>query len=321
MVDPSSYFRLHGKAGANDRDIELYARGLPVTLGRAPNMKNHLQIDEGDNTISREHVRVSWNREAGAFEITCLSKNGAIVDRGKVLSGFSKLLKNNSAVRIGSSRFYFSYPNAPKLPKPIPVDVSVFSGGSASTAAAAGAVNDSAGKASPGKAKAPPRKRKVSDGGGSTAKKARLGDADGDRSGNGGTFAEEDGAGAAEGWVESAVVRSESGNGVTGGKASGGTRVNYAKLLAVAFLDPLLPRHSQGGHSQKDILDRILATHPELASKQSGAVKRSLIAALSKICVKASDSEADPRWLPKPSGGGGGGGGKDDGADGEDDES
>ena len=317
MVDPSSYFRLHGKAGANDRDIELYARGLPITLGRAPNLKNHLQIDEADNTISREHVRVSWNREAGAFEITCLSKNGAIVDRCKVLSGSSKLLKNNSAVRIGSSRFYFSYPNAPKLPKPALVDVSAFSGGSvaaasASTAAAAGAVNET--KASPGKAKAS-RKRKASDGGGSTAKAARLGDGEGDRSGDGGVFAEEDGAGAAEeGWVESAVARSEGGNGGgTSGKASSGTRVNYAKLLTAALLDPLLPQHELGGYLQKSILDHILATHSELATKQSAAVKKSLIAALGKICVKASDSDPEPRWLPKLSGGGGVG--KDDGVD------
>ena len=80
---------LTGSLGVNDdsREFDLGIGALPVTLGRAPtktdNPPYHLTLDANDSTLSREHVRIE-SKGGKKFEIVCMSKNGAVVNKVKI---------------------------------------------------------------------------------------------------------------------------------------------------------------------------------------------------------------------------------------------
>lgn len=110
-----AYALFAGKVGPTSnsqivRDVVLPITSLPTSLGRAPNVDGHLMVDEGDSTLSREHLRVNFNPLKGCYEIACLSKNGAIVDKIRIKKGEVAEVHANSAVRLGSARMYFTVP-------------------------------------------------------------------------------------------------------------------------------------------------------------------------------------------------------------------
>ncbi len=110
-----AYALFAGKVGPTSnsqivRDVVLPITSLPTSLGRAPNVDGHLMVDEGDSTLSREHLRVNFNPLKGCYEVACLSKNGAIVDKIRIKKGEVAEVHANSAVRLGSARMYFTVP-------------------------------------------------------------------------------------------------------------------------------------------------------------------------------------------------------------------
>ena len=110
-----TYFRIHGKVGPTTqrphvRDFLTTVKTLPVVFGRSPTHGNHILLDDADGTISREHIKVDFSTVNHCYEITCLSKNGAIVDKHKINKDGTAQLKQNSAVRVGTAKFYISFP-------------------------------------------------------------------------------------------------------------------------------------------------------------------------------------------------------------------
>jgi hypothetical protein len=122
-LEPTRYLlRLQGKYGSEEesRDFDLGVGALPVSLGRAPNRTEgeppfHLTLDASDSLLSREHVKIEGT--TGRYEIVCLSKNGAVVDKKKVLKGARAPIKHQTAVRIGGCRFYVVFPVDPSSSK------------------------------------------------------------------------------------------------------------------------------------------------------------------------------------------------------------
>ncbi len=121
---PASYvMRLQGRFGVDNesREFDLGIGALPVTLGRAPaktdNPPYHLTLDANDSTLSREHVRIE-SKGGKKFEIVCMSKNGAVVNKVKIFKEERAALAHNTPVRIGGSRFYVVLPVEPTEPKP-----------------------------------------------------------------------------------------------------------------------------------------------------------------------------------------------------------
>ena len=109
------YVLLVGKVGPTSssnltRDLTLHVKDLPCTLGRAPYAKGHIMVDDQDSTLSREHIKIQWNTHNGCYEISCLSKNGAVINRARVKKGETVDVHANSALRIGSAKFYISIP-------------------------------------------------------------------------------------------------------------------------------------------------------------------------------------------------------------------
>ena len=93
---PTHYvMRLQGRFGVEDaREFDLGIGALPVTLGRAPSRTDappyHLSLDANDSTLNREHVRIE-SKGSKKFEIVCMSKNGAIIDKKKIFKEEQRL--------------------------------------------------------------------------------------------------------------------------------------------------------------------------------------------------------------------------------------
>lgn len=117
-IAPTTYvMRLQGRFGTeeNARDFDMGIGALPITLGRAPTRTDtapyHLTLDANDSTLSREHVRIeAKGKGSKTFEIVCTSKNGAVVNKQKILKDQKAPLMHNTPVRIGGSRFYIVLP-------------------------------------------------------------------------------------------------------------------------------------------------------------------------------------------------------------------
>jgi hypothetical protein len=119
-VDSPCYMVFSGMVGPTAqslavRELTILIDSLPCTLGRAPNAPltptgKHFLIDDGDTTLSREHASISWNAPLGCFEISCLSKNGIVVNNARVKKGETAVIRSNSALRMGAARLYVSLP-------------------------------------------------------------------------------------------------------------------------------------------------------------------------------------------------------------------
>jgi len=264
---PKSYMRLHGRVGPTPtrpevREFVLYATVLPAILGRAPTAGHHFLVDESDGTISREHAKVDWNSTRKAYEITCLSKNGAIVDKCKLNKDGTTLLRNNSAVRMGTAKFYISFPKHE-------------------------AVESAAGGGGEAKAKAS-RKRKANDDGqgGAPAKLPKL-------PAGASTPYVVDGDAAAAPTYASAPEKEK----------SRGPNTPYQALIIEALSSGLVPEHVKGGHLQRDIVEYITRTHPELTIKPD-TLKQGVYKALNKSFSRLDDGQPSSeghRWeIPGP---------------------
>ena len=111
MTDNTAYAKLHGKMEGG-QELEKFLTNFPVKLGRAPDDGGKTSIQIGDNkSISREHACVDWNSEKGHFEVKCVGKNGITVDQMLYKpENVPAPLRQNSAVKIGGTRFYFLLP-------------------------------------------------------------------------------------------------------------------------------------------------------------------------------------------------------------------
>lgn len=98
--------RLFGLNSAEPQiDIEIphkiAARYGGVVLGRNGEEADFLLNDQ-NLSVSRRHIRLSWNKERQSYEIEDLrSTNGTIVDGLRLKSGDPKLLKDDSILRLG----------------------------------------------------------------------------------------------------------------------------------------------------------------------------------------------------------------------------
>ena len=330
MVVAASYFRLHGRLGS-DKNYEEFVNTLPVTLGRNTTGRGHYEIDAGDPTISRIHVRIDWT--GYQYELTCLSKNGAIVDKRKVTMDCTAPLKNNSSIRVGTSKFYITFPKRPPAAAAAAAAAAAVAGGAEGEQAEAGAATIT----SPGKAKAAaPRKRKAAKDDSASAgalsmqppaKHAHVEPLDQDVVDGGGD------GGDVDGWLVSSFA---AGAGAAGAGAEKPTRCNYAQLVRRALDSQQLSRHPNGGWLQKDIVDWICKNSPEAMGKARASVNQSVSRTLAKFYVKLEDP-GPVRWDEQGRGdgtssasgsqtqsqgqgqaGGGGGGDDDDDDDDED---
>lgn len=112
-----SYIRLIGRIGSDDntsKDHEIYIKEIPAILGRGD---NSIHIDDNDTTISRQHIMIDWDDTKSSYYIKCLSKNGIIVDKIKLGKDQEALVDNGSAIRIGTSKLYFTLPDPDKKRK------------------------------------------------------------------------------------------------------------------------------------------------------------------------------------------------------------
>lgn len=121
---PTQYvMRLQGRFGVDEdaREFDFGIGALPVTLGRAPSKTDappyHMSLDANDSTLSREHVRIE-SKGPKKFDIICMSKNGAIVNKNKIYKEERAAVTHNTPIRIGGSRFYVVLPVEPSEPKP-----------------------------------------------------------------------------------------------------------------------------------------------------------------------------------------------------------
>jgi len=92
------------------QDIDILVKELPVTLGRAESSQGHLNINvtsAQNNTISRQHLLISYDGTSNRFTLKCLSKNGVDVDKTKYGQGEVVELKSKSAIRAGNSFMYW----------------------------------------------------------------------------------------------------------------------------------------------------------------------------------------------------------------------
>ena len=121
MSAPSetAFCKLHGKQESGEVIVK-FVRAYPVKLGRTKEQEGeygHIQIGSS-KSISRVHAEIDWNGENKCFEIKCLGKNGITVDQMLYKpDNIPAKLKQNSAIKIGGSRFYFLLPKQkPKMP-------------------------------------------------------------------------------------------------------------------------------------------------------------------------------------------------------------
>ena len=110
----TAYCKLHGKQ--EDGSVLVKFAKIPVVLGRTKEEKGvrpHLYRNQ--QVHSRQHAEIDWNRDSKCFEMKCLGKNGITVDQMlHKAENIAAKLKQNSAIKIGGSRFYFLLPNKPK---------------------------------------------------------------------------------------------------------------------------------------------------------------------------------------------------------------
>ncbi len=115
MAPDGAYFKLNGflvEEPPIDKRVpkEFYVSILPITLGRMESSKpDFLCVDEFDSTLSRQHMKISYN--GVNFIATCLSKNGIIVDKARVEKDGTALLHDGSAIKLGKLRLYFITPS------------------------------------------------------------------------------------------------------------------------------------------------------------------------------------------------------------------
>ena len=89
---------------------EFYVSILPITIGRMACTKpDFLCIDEFDSTLSRSHMKISY--DGTNFLATCLSKNGLIVDKLRIEKDGVAVLVDGSAIKLGKCRLYFITPS------------------------------------------------------------------------------------------------------------------------------------------------------------------------------------------------------------------
>ena len=108
----TAYCKLHGKQ-EDGSVLVKFVRKYPVILGRTKEEEGeygHIQIGSS-KSISRQHAEIDWNRDSKCFEMKCLGKNGITVDQMLYKAeNIAAKLKQNSAIKIGGSRFYFLLP-------------------------------------------------------------------------------------------------------------------------------------------------------------------------------------------------------------------
>jgi hypothetical protein len=112
----SCYLLFKGKNGPTAsnpvvKDMIWYVTSLPCTLGRAPDGPSKVMINQDDSTLSRDHVEVNWSNIKSCYELTCLSKNGCVLNGQRLFKGSASSIHSNDAIRIGAARFYVSLPS------------------------------------------------------------------------------------------------------------------------------------------------------------------------------------------------------------------
>ena len=99
--------------------IEYYVRKYEIVLGRTSKTPQ-LDVALGENmNISRQHAKIVYNFERGAFELIVLGKNGVTVDneRGPALytpDSPALALRSQDLLIIGDKRFHFLLPALPE---------------------------------------------------------------------------------------------------------------------------------------------------------------------------------------------------------------
>ena len=126
-----AYAKLEGKFQNKDQTVHQFVRyidALPATLGRSREPRSQEQggsyFHVGDSkTISREAVRITFDRENTCFLLEVTGKSSVLVDGKPYTKDDSPaMLHNMSAIKIGQgssqgmSRFYFLLPlDKPKI--------------------------------------------------------------------------------------------------------------------------------------------------------------------------------------------------------------
>jgi len=115
MPPDGAYFKLSGflvEEPPLDKRVpkEFYVNTLPLTIGRMDSSKSDfLCVDELDSTLSRQHMRIHY--DGVNFVVTCLSKNGIIVDKIRIEKDCVATLRDGSAIKLGKIRLYFITPS------------------------------------------------------------------------------------------------------------------------------------------------------------------------------------------------------------------
>lgn len=283
-----SYFRIHGKVGPTlqrntVRDFVTTIKTLPMVFGRAPTHGNHHMIDDADGTISREHIKVDFNVERRGYELTCLSKNGAVVDKKKLLKDSSFMLKPNSAIRIGTAKFYIAFPREASRP-------------------------DDKAEGNPKSAqKAQSKKRKAESspaGAAAAAAKLSRGESASDvgdvmHSNAANHPSSSSGGGGAHTRVATPTGGGEDDNDDNEGKSTSATRVRsgYQALVSEALSSGELPVDRSGGVNQKDIVAFLLRMHGgELKDVKEQSLKKGVYSTLSKHFTRVEEAGEPLRW-------------------------
>ena len=283
--DPS-YFRIHGKVGPTTqrpqvRDFVTTIKTLPVVFGRSPSQGNHYMIDDSDGTISREHIKVDFNVDRRGYEITCLSKNGAVVDKKKLLKDNSFLLKPNSAIRIGTAKFYIAFPREASR---------------ADDKAEGNPKSAQKGQAKKRKAESSPAGAAAA-----AAKLSRLEGASDVGDGMHSKAANSLGSSSSSSSGGPTRVATPTGGGDDDNDGSTTTitriRSGYQVLVAEALSSGELPVDKNGGMNQKDIVAFLLRKHgDELKDVREQSLKKGVYSTLSKNFTRVEEPGEPLRW-------------------------
>jgi pSer/pThr/pTyr-binding forkhead associated (FHA) protein len=105
-MSDQGYAKLVGRTSTSDHDnVQLYISKLPCSVGR---VGADICVPESESTVSREHAVFDFDgSDRYLFHLTCLSKNGMVVDGIKYEKSERAFLKSGSSIKLGSVRVYF----------------------------------------------------------------------------------------------------------------------------------------------------------------------------------------------------------------------
>lgn len=93
--------------GAGKGAVDFLVRFQSVTIGRT-GFGNDCELKSDAKLVSRQHARLFWDEKIDRWCLTCLSKNGLMVDGTPVASSAPPMpLKSKSLIEIGDVAFFF----------------------------------------------------------------------------------------------------------------------------------------------------------------------------------------------------------------------